>query len=320
MLETSARLLRLLSLLQTYPTWSGPDLAARLGVSTRTIRTDMERLRELGYPVHATPGVAGGYRLGAGAKMPPLLLDDEEAVAVAVGLRAAAGGSIEGIEETSLRALAKLEQVLPSRLRRRVGAIHEATLSVNYFADGPVVDPETLTTIATAVRDRERLRFAYQAKDTKRSRRLVEPDRLVSVGRRWYLVAWDVERDDWRTFRVDRICEPSGIGVRFTPRELPAADAAAFLRQALSAMRPGHQAVITLHVPIETAADRIPPALGALEPIDDRSCLLRAKTADLERLAARIVAFDFDCEVQFPPELIEHLRALAARLTRASGG
>jgi predicted DNA-binding transcriptional regulator YafY len=320
MLETSARLLRLLSLLQTYPTWSGPDLAHRLGVSTRTIRTDMERLRELGYPVHATPGVAGGYRLGAGAKMPPLLLDDEEAVAVAVGLRAAAGGSIEGIEETSLRALAKLEQVLPSRLRRRVVAMHEATLSVNLFAGGPAVDPETLTTIAAAVRDRERLRFGYAAKDSTPTRRQVEPERMVSVGRRWYLVAWDVDRADWRTFRVDRISEPNAIGVRFTPRELPAANAAAYLRETLASMQPRHEAVITVQLPIEIATSRVPAALGVPEPVDDHSCLLRTSATGLERLATLIAGFDFDYEVHSPPELIEHLRTVAVRLTRATGG
>jgi predicted DNA-binding transcriptional regulator YafY len=319
MLETSARLLRLLSLLQTHPTWSGPELAGRLGVSTRTIRTDVERLRELGYPVHATPGVAGGYRLGAGAKMPPLLLDDEEAVAVAVGLRAAAGGSIEGIEETSLRALAKLEQVLPSRLRRRVGAMHEATLAVNLFGDGPVVDPETLTTIAAAVRDRERLRFGYRAKGAEPSRRQVEPERMVSVGRRWYLVGWDADRDDWRTFRVDRISEPTGTGVRFTSRELPAEDAAAYLRQVLAAMQPRHQAVITLYIPLATAADRVPAALGDLEPVDDQSCLLRTTPGGLQWLGTRIAGFDFDYEVHSPPELVEHLRVVAARLARATG-
>src|SRR6266540_2965783 len=191
MLETSARLLRLLSLLQARRDWTGADLADRLGVSARTVRRDVERLRDLGYPVHATRGTDGGYRLGAGAAMPPLLLDDEEAVAVAVGLRTATGGAIAGIEETSVRALAKLEQVLPSRLRRRVNAVQEFTVPF-VRPGGPTVDADVLAVIAGACRDRERLRFPYKTFDGTASRRLVEPLRLVHTGRRWYLVAWDV--------------------------------------------------------------------------------------------------------------------------------
>ena len=187
MLETSARLLRLLSLLQARRDWTSTELATRLGVSTRTIRNDVGRLRGLGYPVDARPGVAGGYRLGTGAALPPLLLDDEEAVAVAVGLRTAASGSVAGIEETSVRALAKLQQVLPSRLRRRVSAFQTYTLPVP--ARGPRVDPDILTVIASACRDHERLRFDYTAHSGAVSRRAVEPYRLVNDRRRWYLVA-----------------------------------------------------------------------------------------------------------------------------------
>ncbi len=187
MLETSARLLKLLSLLQLHREWRGADLADRLGVSTRTIRTDVDKLRSLGYPVDATPGAAGGYRLGAGAALPPLLLDDDEAVAVAVGLRTAAGGSVTGIEETSVRALAKLEQVLPSRLRHRVRSLHAVTVPVPGF--GPTVDAEVLTALAAVCRDHERLRFDYRSHRGTASRREVEPHRLVHAGRRWYLVA-----------------------------------------------------------------------------------------------------------------------------------
>src|SRR5580700_7422938 len=200
MLETSARLLRLLSLLQTPREWTGAELGERLGVSPRTVRNDVDKLRELGYPVLATRGPAGGYRLGAGAAMPPLLLDDEEAVAVAVGLRTVATGAIAGIEEASLRALAKLEQVLPARLRTRVGGLRSIITPVPFASAAPTVDPDVLTAVAAACRARER---------------------------RWYLVAFDVGRGDWRTFRVDRITPRTPGGGRFTPRPLPAADPAA---------------------------------------------------------------------------------------------
>ena len=215
MTATSARLLKLLSLLQTRRDWTGDELARRLEVSGRTIRRDIERLRELGYPVDALTGPAGGYRLHAGTAMPPLLLDDDEAVAIAVGLRTAARASVTGIEETSVRALVKLEQVLPSHLRRRVNALQTATVTLA-ASGGPTVDPEALTAIAGACRDRERLRFAYRGRDATESSRIVEPHTLVNLGRRWYLVAWDCDRDDWRTFRVDRLTRlsPAGVALR----------------------------------------------------------------------------------------------------------
>ena len=219
MLETSARLLRLLGLLQTRRDWTSAELATRLNVTTRTIRNDMARLRALGYPVEARPGVAGGYRLGTGGSLPPLLLDDEEAVAIAIGLRTAANGSVAGIEEASVRALAKLQRMLPSRLRHRVSAIASSALPVP--SRGPKVDPDVLTVIASACRDHERLRFDYRTHSGTVSRRSVEPYRLVNDRRRWYLVAWDADRDDWRTFRVDRIEPRPPTGPRFTPRALP---------------------------------------------------------------------------------------------------
>src|SRR5215213_7208651 len=200
---TSSRLLTLLSLLQGRRDWPGGELAERLEVSGRTVRRDVERLRGLGYPVESLTGPAGGYRLRAGAAMPPLLLDDDEAIAIAVGLRTAARASVTGIEETAVRALVKLEQVLPSHLRRRVRALQAATTTVP--TGGPTVDPQCLTVLAAACRDHERVRFAYSGRDGAESRREVEPHSLVNVGRRWYLVAWDRRREDWRTFRVDRI-------------------------------------------------------------------------------------------------------------------
>ena len=223
---TSSRLLSLLSLLQGRRDWAGGELADRLEVSGRTIRRDVDRLRELGYPVDAVTGPSGGYRLRAGAAMPPLLLDDDEAIAIAVGLRTAAGASVAGIEETAVRALVKLEQVLPSHLRRRVRALQSSTMTLP-VGGGPQVDPQHLTLIATACRDRERLRFGYTARDSSESRREVEPHSLVNAGRRWYLVAWDCGRQYWRSFRLDRLARPAATGVRFEPRELPARDAAA---------------------------------------------------------------------------------------------
>src|SRR5262245_29136446 len=219
MLESSARLLQLLSLLQSLRTWTGPELADRLSVTTRTVRNDVERLRQLGYAVHATPGVAGGYRLADGGVLPPLLLDDDDAVAIAVGLRTAAAHSVTGIEETSLRTLAKLQQVLPPRLRRRVDALHGSTVSI--VPAGPTVDPDALTIIARACRDAERLRFDYRSHVGGTASRIVEPHSLVSRHGRWYLVAWDVDRADWRTFRVDRLVLRRNVGPRFTPREPP---------------------------------------------------------------------------------------------------
>ena len=244
MWETSARLLKLLSLLQARRDWPGADLAARLDVTERTVRRDIGRLRDLGYPVHATRGTDGGYRLGAGAAMPPLLLDDDEAVAVAVGLRTAARSPVTGIEETSVRALAKLENVLPSRLRRRVSAVADYTVPVPPDTPPPAVDPAVLTTLASACRDHEQLRLDYRTHDGTSAVRSVEPHRLVSWGQKWYLLGWDTDRGDWRTFRVDRIQPRTPPGPRFTPRELPeGGDVAAYVARgvsrAASGSRPG---------------------------------------------------------------------------------
>src|SRR3954471_2423112 len=233
MTTTSGRLLKLLSLLQTRRDWTGGELARRLEVSGRTIRREMERLRELGYPVESLTGPAGGYRLHAGTAMPPLLLDDDQSIAIAVGLRTAAGGSVAGIEETAVRALVKLEQVLPAHLRRRVAALGAATSTLP--VGGPTVDPQHLTAIAAACRDTECLRFGYRRRDGTDSRRQVEPHSVVNLGRRWYLVAWDRGRGDWRIFRIDRLQRPASIGVRLTPRELPVKDAAAFVERSITA-------------------------------------------------------------------------------------
>jgi predicted DNA-binding transcriptional regulator YafY len=317
MLETSARLLGLLSLLQSRRVWTGPELADRLEVGVRTIRRDVERLRQLGYPVHAAPGVAGGYRLGAGAELPPLLLDDDEAVAVAVGLRTAAGGSVAGIEETSVRALAKLEQVLPSHLRRRVSALQAFTVPA--AGSGPTVDADALATIASACRDHEGLRFQYRSHDGAATRRRVEPHRLVHLGRRWYLLAFDLDRDEWRTFRVDRIQAPLSPGARFAPRELPDDDVAAYVSRAMSSARDRYQARVILHAPIESLARRVPPSYGSLERIDEHSCMLHTGSDWLGGLAIYVAELGVDFTVVEPPEFAERVRELASRFARAAG-
>src|SRR6266545_4525082 len=316
MLETSARLLRLLSLLQTRPDWTGQALADRLGVSARTIRSDVEKLRSLGYPVHARPGVAGGYRLGAGTALPPLLLDDEEAVAVAVGLRTAAGGTVTGIEETSLRALAKLEQVLPTRLRGRVNALHTHIVATS--KGGPTVDAAVLTTIAAAARDRHRLRFDYRGREGNPSTRDTEPLRLVHTGRRWYLVAWDLGREDWRTFRVDRITPRIPTGPRFTPRDPPDEDVPAYVNWVVSSARHRYQARFTFHASAETLAEKVPPTSGVIEAVDDHTWILHTGSNHLDALAIHVAVLGIDFEAHEPPELLDHIRTLAERLGRAT--
>jgi predicted DNA-binding transcriptional regulator YafY len=318
MTETSSRLLTLLSLLQARRDWPGSELADRLEVSSRTIRRDVERLRRLGYPVDSLTGPAGGYRLQAGMAMPPLLLDDDEAIAIAVGLRTAARASVTGIEETSVRALVKLEQVLPAHLRRRVRALQSATMTLP--AGGPTVDPQCLTVIATACRDSELVRFAYRGRDGAASRREVEPHSLVNLGRRWYLVAWDRGRRDWRTFRVDRLTAPASIGVRFSPRDPPGGDAAAYVAQSLSAAPHRYDARVTLHATAEAIRKHVPSHWGVVEPIDDHTCEYRTGDDDLDWLALRIAMFGVDFEVHEPPELSDHLRTMARRLERAAHG
>jgi predicted DNA-binding transcriptional regulator YafY len=318
MTETSSRLLTLLSLLQARRDWPGTELAGRLEVSGRTVRRDIERLRELGYPVESLTGPAGGYRLRAGAEMPPLLLDDEEAIAIAVGLRTAARASVTGIEETSVRALVKLEQVLPAHLRRRVRALGSATVAMP--AEGATVDPQALTVIAAACRDSECVRFAYRGRDGASSRREVEPHAVVNLGRRWYLAAWDRGREDWRTFRLDRLTRPASTGVRFKPRKLPAKDAAAYVTQSIAAAPTRYEARLTLHAPADSLRERLPRGWGTLEPIDERRTEYRTGDDHLDWLALRVATIGVDFEVHEPPELVEHLRALARRVSRATDG
>jgi predicted DNA-binding transcriptional regulator YafY len=315
-LETSARLLRLLALLQAHSEWSGADLAQRLEVSTRTVRRDVERLRELGYPVHAIQGTAG-YRLGAGAALPPLLLDDDEAVAVVVGLRTAAASSVAGVEEAALRALQKLEQVLPARLRHRVRSLQEATVRAG-TAPGPQVTAETLVAIADAIRRHECLRFDYSSPRTGQTTRTVEPHRLVSFGRSWYLVAWDPDRRDWRSFRADRMSPRSPNGSRFTPREPPDGDVVAWLSRQLSARTWPYRATVRLHEPAAAVADKVWPGMGVVTAVDAASCLFTVGADDPTTLVWMLTSVDADFTVlDGPPELTAALHRQSQRCAAA---
>jgi predicted DNA-binding transcriptional regulator YafY len=313
--ETSARLLRLLTLLQTRREWSGQDLADQLGVSTRTVRRDIDKLRALDYPVDAVKGIAGGYRLGKGAQLPPLQLDDGEAVAAAIALRTAAGSGVTGVGEASLRALVKLEQVLPSRLRHRVDAMRVAMVRTPGTA--PTVEVDVLIATAAACRDRQRLRFDYQGHGGAERVRVTEPHELVIWGRRWYLVAWDVERADWRTFRVDRMRPRTPTGPRFTARELPGGDPAAFVSRGVAQRWP-YQAVIRIHVSADSPEARSWSTYGRIEPIDEHTCLLHAGADSPRGLAFLLGAVEVDFEVEHGPELAEHLRHVANRYLRAT--
>ncbi|QWF85045.1 helix-turn-helix transcriptional regulator [Amycolatopsis sp. CA-230715] len=316
MANTSARMLRLLSLLQTHRYWPGSELAGKLEVSERTLRRDVERLRDLGYPVDANRGVAGGYQLQSGAAMPPLLLDDEEAVAIAVGLRTAASGAVDGVEETSVRALTKVIQVMPPRLRRRVDALRSFTVRTAWNA-GPAVDAGALTVLAQACRDDERLRFTYTARAGERTERLVEPHRLVSLSGRWYLVGWDAERHDWRTFRVDRLAEPRATGHRFRQRELPGGDAGAFVRDRISSASQPHELTVTLR----TSADAVPAEVrrwGEFTDLGDGSCRLVMKVDSFDWPILLLAAVGAEFEVDGPPEFAEYVKETGERFVRGT--
>jgi predicted DNA-binding transcriptional regulator YafY len=329
--NTSSRTLRLLSLLQNHRYWPGAELAERLGVSPRTLRRDIDRLRELGYPVSAHRGMDGGYQLAAGAALPPLVVDDDEAVAVAVALHtaAAAGAARAGedtVAEASVRALAKLTQVMPARLRRHVEALTAMTVPATWGSGAtPPVAPGTLTVIALACRDAERIRFGYTAADGTSTDRYVEPHRLVSLGGRWYLVGYDLSRLAWRTFRLDRIAgPPRGTAEPFRPRTLPAADAAAFVRENIGSARTGYEVEVLMHAP----ADTVRAVIGRWASVEDAGpgsdaspgrCRVRmtADSLDWPMMALGITGADF--EVVSPPELTERVRDWGRRFTTATG-
>jgi predicted DNA-binding transcriptional regulator YafY len=309
----SGRLLRLLGLLQSRPDWPGAELAATLGVTARTLRRDVQKLRDLEYPVHSVPGVAGGYRLGRGGALPPLLLDDEEAVAVVLSLRSAASHAVTGSAEASVRALAKLDQVLPSRLRSRIAALKHATVALT--GPVPTVDPSVLTMLGTACRERQRIRLRYVARDSAASERTIEPYRLVSAGYRWYLVAFDAGRQDWRTFRVDRICEPQVLGGRFAPRDAP--DAAAFVAAAVTTAPYRYQAKVLVRAAAGALAERVSPTSGILQPAGPEACLLTTGADSLDAIVLHLASLGAEFTVLEPPELTERVRETAARMLRA---
>ncbi|GGM73055.1 DNA-binding transcriptional regulator [Longimycelium tulufanense] len=313
-----ARLLRLLSLLQSRRVWAGAELAEKLDVTVRTVRRDIGRLRELGYHVESVTGVAGGYRLVSGKDLPPLLLDEEEAVAIAVGLRTAAGGTVAGIEEASVRALAKLEQVLPVRLRHRVAAVSEATVRVPGHR-GLEVDSMTLAVVAAACRDHEILTFGYERRDGTTASRRVEPHELVVTHGRWYLLAYDLRRDGWRNFRVDRISEPTPTCHHFTPRAKPSPDSATYLSRGVSGATYRYTAQAVVRAPARTVLARLPTLIPhRVEPIDEHTCTVRFGSDSVDRIAQDLVALGADYTLTCSQDLRDHLRAVAQRLLGAA--
>ena len=316
--DPTGRALHLLSLLQTHRRWRGSELAERLEVTERTVRRDVDRLRDLGYPVDATPGADGGYRLAAGAHLPPLVLDDDEAVAVAVGLRSAAGAAISGIEETSLQALAKIEQLLPDRLRRRVSAISSSVTAMRWStSDTQVIDSDALAVLASACRDHEEVRFDYRRRDGEDSRRLVEPHQMVTAGRRWYLVAWDLRRDDWRTFRLDRLNDAARAGRRFTPREIPGGDAADFVATSLSSIPREIEALLAVGAPYTHIEDVLSWTEHSLVETEPDACVVRLRTENLDWLVLTIahIALTARTTVVEPADVADAVDLLAERLT-----
>ncbi len=314
MLETSARLLRLLGLLQARPEWTGAELAELLEVTVRTLRRDVQRLRDLDYPVHSVPGVAGGYRLGRGRALPPLLLDDDEAIAVVVSLRSAASHTVAGLSEASVSALAKLDQVLPARLRERTAALQHAMVALT--GPGPVVDARQLAELAAACRRHQRLRLRYVNRSGSDLVRTVEPHRLVSTGYRWYLMAFDIERADWRTFRVDRIADVAEAGGRFVPRDPP--DPAAFVAAAVTSAPYRYQARVLIHAPAHVIAQEISRTTGVVSDAGADRCLLTIGSDSLAALTFHLAALGTDFTVLEPPELTEFIGATAARLDRVA--
>ena len=316
MLDTSARLLRLLALLQARRFWTGEELVAQLEITRRTLRRDVDRLRRLGYPVDSSAGVAGGYQLGSGARLPPLLLEDDEALAVSLGLSTAAAGTVGGVEEAALRALAKLSRVLPKRLQRRVRALHRS-VSQLYFTPTKV-DATLLASLAAMSSDHLEATFRYADRRGALTKRVVQPHGLVHAGSRWYLVAWDLDRADWRTFRVDRIEGKATAGSPFVGREIPGGDAASLVSRAISSSPYEVRARILLHAPRSEIIEKVPPLAGFVSERSARRCVLESGAHSLDAVAIHVAALGVDFQVIEPPELVQHIRALAERLTQAA--
>jgi predicted DNA-binding transcriptional regulator YafY len=317
-MSSSTRMLQLLSLLQTHRYWPGHELAGRLEVSDRTLRRDVDRLRDLGYPVHASRGAAGGYQLQAGAAMPPLLLDDEEAVAIVVGLQAAAGGMVEGIEEVSVRAMSKVTQVMPPRLRRRVDALAAYAVPAVWSSNGPTVDSDVLTKLALACRDDERVGFGYRTRAGDDMARSVEPHRLVSVGRRWYLVGYDLTRHDWRSFRLDRMSEVVTTGVRFRQRDLPGGDAAEFVKGGLRNLPQRHDVSVLVHTDADAVRRRV-SRWGHVEELGEERCRLTMQVDDLAWTMFVLAGLEAPFDIEGPTELVDRTAAVGALFSNAAG-
>lgn len=314
MLKTSARLLRLLWLLQSRRHWSAAELSERVDVDARTVRRDIDRLRELGYAVAASPGLGGGYQLRAGSSLAPMLLDDEEAVTVAVAVRAAAS-SIGKMEEAAVRLLAKLDQLLPLRLRKRASALHSVTISLGPSDAAPSID--VLTQIACACRDHLRLRIHYRDRAANVTSRGIEPLRLVHTGRLWYLVAWDCDRKDWRTFRIDRVQRLAATGPQFRPRDFPG-DIAAYVSRSIREVPYRYRMRIKLHGSVAELAKRIPSWCGVLEMLDEDNCTLSTGADSIEALAAQVMLTGADFDILEAPDCLAEFREIASRLERAT--
>jgi predicted DNA-binding transcriptional regulator YafY len=315
--DLPARLLRLLSLLQTRRAWAGAELADRLGVTARTVRRDIDRLRELGYPVDSVPGHTGGYRLSSGTDVPPLLLDDDEAVAIAVALRTVTSG-LTGIAEVALRALAKLERVLPARLHGRVTALQHTVTPLHYTGGGPQANPGVLVTVAAACRDHEIITFDYTTRHGITGLRRVEPHGVVAAGL-WYLVGYDTDRDDWRLYRLDRMTDPRPTGRRVAPRDLPAADPAAYVADKITTAPTRYRALATISAPADTVRTRTWGALPArITPVDEHTCTLDLSGDWLPRIAAILASLDTDYTLDADPDIRQHLATAATRMHHAA--
>lgn len=318
MSETTGRVLQLLGLLQSRRVWTGEELAERLSVTTRSVRRDVDRLRELGYPVLASKGHGGGYQLGAGAAMPPLLLDPDEAVAVAVCLRLAAGGSISGVGESALRALSKLDQVLPARLRSQVSAVHDTTVTLTPNTVDSPAEPEVLMTLARAARDHEHVAAGYVARSGAATARRLEPYQLVTTGRRWYLLAYDRDRQDWRSLRLDRMADVRALGSTFTPR--PAPDAATYVRRSISVSPYKYVARVRYFAPQDVVTQHFPPSAVTVEPDGPDACIVTTGADDPDRIALYLAMAGYPFEILEPPEVIAAAGSAAERLRRAGRG
>jgi len=317
MLQTSGRLLRLLTLLQSRSTWAGAELAGRLEVTPRTLRRDIERLRDLGYPIDAARGVAGGYALGPGASLPPLSLDEEEATAVFVGLHAVAGTGVTGAGTAALRALAKLRRVLPARMRQNLRALQGSVLEL--AVKSRPISLTSVSVLARACTERLVTRITYVGRDGAETNRLVEPLRLVRVGALWYLVAWDPSKEAWRTFRLDRMSKVEAKSERFAARPPPDGDLVAYVTRSLSSSPHPHRAKVLLHAPIEEVRPRVGAFDAFFEPLAERKCTMELGAPTLDVLVARVLWLGIDFDVLAgPPCIDQHLAILSKRLARAS--